>query len=49
MLATETASLCLHNWVYNVSSTGTFIKNSNMTSLSTGVSGIPSGWNVYNN
>ena len=47
MLATNiSASNCLKNWVYNVSSTGTFVKNANMTSLPTGESGIPNGWTV---
>ena len=49
MLATNiSASNCLDNWVYGVSSTGTFIKNAAMTSLPTGNSGIPSGWTVQN-
>ena len=47
MLATNiSASNCLFNWVGNVSSTGTFVKNPAMTSLPTGNSGIPSGWTV---
>lgn len=37
---------CLTNWLNGVSSTGTFIKNSSMSSWSSGVSGIPSGWTV---
>ena len=50
MLATNiSASNCLTNWVQNVSSTGTFVKHPNMTSLPTGISGIPSGWTVINN
>ena len=49
MLATDiSASDCLYYWVSNVSSTGTFVKNANMTSLPTGVSGIPEGWTVKN-
>ena len=49
MLATDIpASNCLSNWVGNVSSTGTFVKNPDMTSLPSGTSGIPSGWTVYN-
>ena len=39
-------SSCTSDWVYNVASTGTFVKKSNMTSWSTGKSGIPSGWTV---
>ena len=47
MLATDiNASNCLTNWVFGVASSGTFIKHPNMTFLSTGVSGIPSGWIV---
>ena len=50
MLATDiSASNCLDYWVSFVSSTGTFVKHPNMTSLPTGSSGIPSGWTVYNN
>ena len=47
MLATDiSATECLNNWVLNVSSTGTFVKNPAMTSLPTGNSGIPNGWTV---
>ena len=47
MLATDiSATNCLYYWVYNVSGTGTFVKNPAMTSLPTGISGIPSGWTV---
>ena len=47
MLATDiSASGCLYDWVYRVASTGTFVKNSNMTTLPTGTSGIPRGWTV---
>jgi hypothetical protein len=47
MLATDiSATNCLTNWVGNVSSTGTFVKNPAMTSLPTGADGIPSGWTV---
>jgi hypothetical protein len=50
MLATDvSASGCLSTWVYNVSSTGTFVKHPNMTSLPTGKNGIPSGWTVKDN
>ena len=49
MLATDiSASWCLEGWVYNVASTGTFVKDPNMTTLLTGSSGIPSGWTVEN-
>ena len=44
MLATDiSATNCLYYWVYNVSGTGTFVKNPAMTSLPTGISGIPGG------
>ena len=47
MLATDiSATDCLNSWVSNVSSTGTFVKNPDMTTLPTGTSGIPSGWTV---
>lgn len=44
MLATDISiSYCLSNWVSDVASTGTFVKNPAMTTLTTGSSGIPSG------
>ena len=47
MLATDiSATYCLSKWVSGVSSGGTFIKNFNMTSLPSGISGIPNGWTV---
>ena len=47
MLATDiSANKCLNNWVSGVASSGTFVKNANMTSLPSGVSGIPEGWTV---
>ena len=47
MLATDiSASGCLNNWVQGVSSTGTFTKAAEMTTLPTGINGIPSGWTV---
>ncbi len=47
MLATNiSAKNCLRGWVYNVSSTGTFVKHPDMDSLPTGSSGIPEGWTV---
>ena len=50
MLATDiSATKCLYYWVRNVASTGTFVKNPDMTTLSTGENGIPSGWTVVNN
>jgi hypothetical protein len=42
MLATDIpTSDCLYNWVNGVSSIGTFVKHPDMTSLPTGVDGIP--------
>ena len=38
---------CTYNWVQGVSSSGTFVKASSMTSWTTGNDGIPSGWTVY--
>ena len=35
-----------YNWLYNVSSTGTFIKNSNATWNATGTYAVPSGWTL---
>ena len=50
MLATDiSASNCLSGWVSDVSSTGTFVKNPDMTTLPTGTNGIPEGWTVINN
>ena len=49
MLATDIpANNCLTQWVNGVASTGTFTKAAAMTSLTTGVSGIPEGWTVKN-
>lgn len=49
MLATDiSAPACLGFWVSGVASTGTFVKNPDMTSLPTGTSGIPYGWTVVN-
>ncbi len=39
---------CTTSWVTNVASTGTFVKNPNMSSWPTGTSGIPTGWTVVN-
>lgn len=49
MLATDiSASECLYQWVEGVASSGTFVKHPDMTTLPTGISGIPSGWTVVN-
>ena len=48
-LATNiSATNCTTNWLAYVSSTGTFVKNPNMSSWPTGVSGIPTGWTTEN-
>lgn len=48
-LATDiSASNCTIEWVRNVASTGTFVKPSSMSSWTTGIDGIPSGWTVQN-
>ena len=47
MLATDiSATSCLSNWVKNVSAAGAFTKAADMTSLPSGVNGIPVGWTV---
>ena len=49
-LATNiSAPNCLIGWVFNVASTGTFVKKPNMSSWPTGASGIPSGWTIVDN
>jgi hypothetical protein len=46
-LATDiSATDCTHGWVLRVASSGTFHKNSSMSSWTTGDSGIPNGWTV---
>ena len=48
-LATDiSASGCTNGWVNRIASTGTFVKNPDMASWTTGTSGIPSGWTVIN-
>lgn len=49
-LATNiSASQCVYQWFTGCGGTGTFVKNSNMSSWPSGVSGIPSGWTVIDN
>jgi hypothetical protein len=44
-LATDiSADECTTEWVTSVSSTGTFVKDPNMSGWTTGTNGIPSGW-----
>ena len=46
-LATNiSATNCTSNWVSGVSSTGTFVKNPNMSRWTKGISGIPTNWAV---
>ena len=45
-LATKISASSLSNWVNGVASSGTFVKDANMTSWTTGISGIPTGWTV---
>lgn len=46
-LATDiSATGCTQIWLDNVSPTGTFVKNPNMSSWTTGTSGIPTNWAV---
>lgn len=48
-LATNiSASNCTGYWVNGVAASGTFIKANGMTSWTTGVNGIPTGWTVVN-
>lgn len=48
-LATSiSATNCTSTWVLNVAPSGTFVKNSDMSSWRTGRDGIPSGWTVQN-
>lgn len=46
MFTTTSSSLYTYYWVLGVASSGTFVKNKNATWDVTGVSGIPSGWDV---
>ena len=48
MLANISDNNSLTNWVLNVSSNGTFTKDSSITSLPSGVNGIPTGWDIVN-
>ncbi len=46
-LATDiSATSCTSNWVNGVANSGTFVKYANMSSWTTGSSGIPTGWTV---
>ena len=48
-LATDiSATECTSAWLADVSSSGTFVKDANMTGWTTGYNGIPSGWTIQN-
>lgn len=48
-LATDiNADDCVSDWLYNVASSGTFVKSSKMNDWTRGPSGIPEGWTVEN-
>ena len=46
LFTTTPSSSFTYNWLSNVASTGTFIKNANATWTTTGANGIPTGWTV---
>ena len=48
LATTISATNCTLNWLENVASTGTFLKDANAT-WTTGNSGIPTGWTVIDN
>ena len=45
-LATYIINNSTSNWVYGVASSGTFVKDANMTGWTIGVNGIPTNWTV---
>lgn len=46
-LATDKSAYnCTYEWVQNVAASGTFVKDANMSSWTTGNNGIPNGWTV---
>ena len=48
-LATDiSGTYCTTDWVDGVAATGTFVKDASMTSWTTGIDGIPSGWTLQN-
>lgn len=48
-LATDiSATECTSAWLADVSSSGTFVKDANMTGWTTGSNGIPSSWTIQN-
>lgn len=49
MLCTSVGNNSLTRWVNGVAASGTFVKNAAMTTLPSGVNGIPDGWTVIDN
>lgn len=47
MATNISASACTTSWTNAVAATGTFVKESTMTSWTRGTSGIPNGWTIY--
>jgi hypothetical protein len=45
-ISVVSATNCTYEWLFSVASSGTFVKNPNMSSWSRGVSGIPTDWTV---
>ena len=46
-LATDiSAGGCTGDWAYGVAASGTFVKNANMSSWTTGSDGIPTNWTI---
>lgn len=46
MFTTTPGTAYTQNWVYAISGSGTFVKNSAATWTTTGVNGVPTGWTV---
>ena len=46
LFTTTPGSNYTSNWLYNVASSGTFVKNSSATWTTTGANGVPSGWTI---
>ena len=46
MFLTTPSNTYTENWTYNISSSGTFVKNASASWDVTGVNGIPENWTV---
>jgi hypothetical protein len=46
MFTTTPSTSYTNNWLYNVASTGTFVKNASATWTTSGAHGVPSGWTI---